>query len=369
MNSILKKNTVAKLLTVGIVGVRGYVGLELIRLLAIQNHLKIAWVSSRQLAGKKLSELLNKDDKFKTVSLDSEHYFHQLQVDNMSANQVANKQTDIVVLALPNGLAKNFVSELEQTNNCRVIIDLSADYRFDDSWIYSIPEISCRQLKEISTHPGLIGALENSHSIAKVSSTMAKTSNTMIKISNPGCYATAMQIAIAPLVGMIQGRINCFGISGYSGAGTNPSPNNDPNNLQDNILPYGLLEHIHEKEVSYQLDQLVSFSPHVASFFRGINLTSQIELQRKSSKEEITSIFQSFYKDAQCVQVVEAIPNIQQVNHTPNALVGGFTLSADGKRLTIISCLDNLLKGAASQALQNIAAACQLEIDLLGDKQ
>jgi N-acetyl-gamma-glutamyl-phosphate reductase len=355
MKSILNKNALEKPLTLGIVGVRGYVGLELIRLLAVQKNLKIAWVSSRQLAGKKLSELLNKDDKFQTVSLDSEHYFHQLQVDNMNANQVARKHTDIVVLALPNGLAKDFVSELEQTNNCRVIIDLSADYRFDDSWIYSIPEINCKKLKGISTHRDSSGVLKNSHS--------------MVKISNPGCYATAMQVAIAPLVGMIQGRINCFGISGYSGAGTNPSPSNDTDNLRDNILPYGLVEHIHEKEVSYQLNQPVSFSPHVASFFRGINMTSQIELKRKSSKKEIMSIFQNYYKDAQCVQVAEAIPNIQQVNHTANVLVGGFKLSADGKRLTIASCLDNLLKGAASQALQNIATACQLEIDLLGDKQ
>lgn len=345
MKSKHNKITSDKPLSVGIVGVRGYVGLELIRLFAVQTSFKVAWVSSRQLAGKKLSELLDKDDRFQIVDLDHEHYFHQIQVGNMSAERVAQQNTDIVVLAMPNGLAKGFVSQLEQTNNCRLIIDLSADYRFDDSWIYSVPEINCKQSKRLKSH---------------------RNSSDIIKISNPGCYATAMQVAIAPLLGKIQGRVNCFGISGYSGAGTSPSPHNNPDNLRDNILPYGLVEHIHEKEVSYQLNQPVSFSPHVASFFRGINITTQIELKEKSSVKEILTIFQNFYEEGECVQVVAAIPNIQQANHTTKVLVGGFKLSSDGKRLTIVSCLDNLLKGAASQALQNIALACQLEIDILG---
>ncbi len=343
MSSHDKSNIGIQTLSLGIVGVRGYVGRELISLIAHQPQLKLAWVSSRQLEGKKLTELLQVDQNFSSPSLDIEHYYHQLTIDNFSSNAVAEMQTDIVVLALPNGLAKEFVSKLEQTKNYKVIIDLSADYRFDDSWIYSVPEINQMKKNE---------ALQ--------------VNNGLIKISNPGCYATAMQVAIAPLLGSIKGRVNCFGISGYSGAGTTPSANNDPENLKDNILPYGLVEHLHEREVTHQLNQPVWFSPHVASFFRGISLTIQLELTEKFSESEILQTFQKFYKNQKYLKVQPSIPNIRQVNHTPFAYVGGFKLSNDGQRLTIVSCLDNLLKGAASQALQNIALACQLDIDILG---
>jgi N-acetyl-gamma-glutamyl-phosphate reductase common form len=345
-----KNSVLDKPLTVGIVGVRGYVGRELISLLANQPSLKVDWVSSRQLEGTLLSELLvdespSNDDNFRSVDIDKNHYYHQIEIASLSAEAIAAKQTDIVVLALPNGLAKGFVSQLEQKTSCQLIIDLSADYRFDDSWLYSVPEINIR-------NKSLKQTFYNSDEI--------------LKISNPGCYATAMQLAIAPLLGKIQGRVHCFGISGYSGAGTNPCKNNDPNNLKDNVLPYALVEHIHEQEVSLQLKQPVSFSPHVASFFRGISMTVQVELEQALSSKIVLEVFEKYFNNNAFVKVVEDIPTIQQVNHTPYGIVGGFQLSADGKRLTIISCLDNLLKGAASQALQNISLAFNLDLDILG---
>jgi len=334
-------------LTVGVVGVRGYVGRELISLLANQPSLKVDWVSSRQLEGTSLNDLLAQDNNFRPTELDENHYYHQVRVDNFSAEAIAARYTDIIVLAMPNGLAKDFVSLIEQQNSCKLIIDLSADYRFDGRWDYSVPEVNNR-------NKGVSKTIHNSEQI--------------IKISNPGCYATAMQIAIAPLLGKIQGRAHCFGISGFSGAGTTPSKNNDPKNLKDNILPYGLVEHLHEKEVSYQLNQPVSFSPHVASFFRGINMTVQIDLKGTLTPELVLQCFEDYFENNSFIKVVKDIPNIQQVNHTPFGIVGGFQLSADGKRLAVICCLDNLLKGAASQALQNIALACHLKIEILGSK-
>ena len=335
-----------KIFTVGIVGVRGYVGRELISLLVNQPKLQVDWVSSRQMQGITLSELLNEDANFRTESLASNHYYNDLVIENLSAEAVAERQTDVVVLALPNGLAKSYVNQLELNKLCDVIIDLSADYRFDKDWIYSVPEIK---------------ANKNIHSITD------NASDSICKISNPGCYATAMQIAIAPLLGQIKNQAHCFGISGFSGAGTTPSANNDPENLNDNILPYGLIEHIHEKEVSYQLQQAISFSPHVASFFRGINMTVQIELLEPSIDTAIIELYHQYFKNEKFIKVQAGIPNVQQVNHSPYCYVGGFKLSADGKRLTIVSSLDNLLKGAASQALQNIALACELDIKILGE--
>jgi len=326
--------------TLGIVGVRGYVGRELLALLADNKNIEVDWVSSRQLNGEPLLELLEQDENFCFSGVANEHYYKDILIENLSATDIVNKKTDIVVLALPNGLAEPFVLELERANNCQLIIDLSADYRFDNQWIYSVPELTELNLLNIDRP---------------------------VKISNPGCYATAMQLALAPLLidvkeqANIKGQANCFGISGYSGAGTKPSVNNDLVRLKDNILPYSLVGHLHEKEASYQLGIPVSFSPHVASFFRGISMTLQLELERKWSLLEIHELFETFYKNSPLIIVSESIPNIQQVVNTNKCAVGGFKLSDDGKRLSLVSCLDNLLKGAASQALQNICLALGIE--------
>src|SRR5690606_38726852 len=116
-----------------------------------------------------------------------------------------------------------------------VIVDLSADFRFDDKWTYGLPELVPRE------------------NIAKAT-----------RISNPGCYATAAQLAIAPLVPYLGGQPTVFGVSGYSGAGTKPSPKNDVKQLTDNLIPYSLTDHIHEREISAQLGVEVAFIPYVA---------------------------------------------------------------------------------------------------------
>ena len=327
---IMKKKS-----SLGIVGVRGYVGRELIRLLANHTTIKVDWVSSRQLNGIKLSDFLSNDEHFESVELDDDHYYNDLKIETLSEVDVADRKTDIIVLALPNGLASKFMTEINREQSSQLIIDLSADYRFDNTWEYSIPELFFKPRSRSRSKP-----------INKI--------NGMMKISNPGCYATAMQTALAPLVNHIVGRANCFGISGFSGAGTKPSANNNPQNLKDNILPYGLIEHLHEKEVSYHLGIPISFSPHVAQFFRGISMTVQVELEEKWTLAEINKLFDDYYQDDLLINVQDEIPNIQQVVNKESCIVGGFTLSADGKRLTLVSCLDNLLKGAASQALQNI---------------
>ena len=308
--------------SLGIVGGRGYVGKELLTLVAAHPNLTVKWISSRQLEGQLSTTLVDTLDSF--------------NIETLTPAQVADKQTDVVVLALPNGLAAPYVEALEQCPQCKVIIDLSADYRFNDQWTYSLPE-----LDQPSVTPGQIA-----------------------KISNPGCYATAMQLALAPIQNLINGRSNCFGVSGYSGAGTKPSPNNDPQNLKDNLIGYGLVEHIHEKEVTARLQHPVSFSPHVAEFFRGINMTVQVEFDQAQTAAGLFELYQSFYADHPLVQCQQSVPTVTKVTNTPNCLVGGFTVSADGKRATIISCLDNLLKGAASQALQNINLVLGLDSTL-----
>ena len=322
--------------SLGIVGVRGYVGKELLELIAVHPNIEIQWVSSRQLEGKAIGSLVEKDI---AKQLGQQNQL----IENLSPADVATKETDIVVLALPNGLAEPFVQSLEASQHTKIIIDLSADYRFDKNWIYSVPELDQAAFKNA------------------ISKNIAKTKP--IKISNPGCYATAMQLALAPIIEQLSATAHCFGVSGYSGAGTKPSPNNDPDNLKDNLIAYALSEHLHETEVSVRMQQQISFTPHVAAFFRGINMTIQVEFSDAMNSEQLLALFNDYYKHQTFVSCQSEIPVIKQVINTPNCIIGGFKLSSDGKRATFISCLDNLLKGAASQALQNINIALNLTMN------
>lgn len=306
--------------SLGIVGGRGYVGKELLQLLTTHPQIEVKWISSRSLVGQPSTELVEALPPF--------------DIENLTPEQVGDRQTDIVILALPNGLADDYVNALDVNPSYKLLLDLSADYREHQDWFYSLPELD----KPVA----------HEHH----------------KISNPGCYATAMQLALAPITHLLSKRPSCFGISGYSGAGTKPNDKNDPNNLKDNILPYGLLEHGHEKEVSIRLRLPVSFTPHVASFFRGITMTVQVEFAAQQNAFGLYKLFNEFYASQPLVQIKQDIPTIAQVTNTANCLIGGFYVSEDGKRATIVSCLDNLLKGAASQALQNINLAIGLEQNL-----
>ncbi|CAH0049032.1 unnamed protein product [Clonostachys solani] len=143
-----------------------------------------------------------------------------------------------------------------------VIVDLSADYRFDASWTYALPELTKRSAICQST-----------------------------RISNPGCYATGFRLTLAPMLEHLGGVPCIFGVSGNSGAGTRPSPNNDLNRLKDNLVPYSLIGHIYEREISRHLGTPVAFIPHVASWFRGIYLTINIPLNKTMTSRDIRYIY------------------------------------------------------------------------------
>lgn len=299
---------------IGIVGARGYVGGELVRLLARHPVFELAFVSSRELAGQALSTHIDGAPE-------------GLAFERLEPADVAGKGAEAVVLALPNGRAGDFVAAVRAQADDTVLIDLSADYRFDEAWYYGLPELT----------RGVSGGRR--------------------LISNPGCYATAMQLAVAPMVGALQGPVQCFGVSGWSGAGTNPSDKNDPDKLRDNLMPYALVDHLHEREVSRQLAHPVEFMPHVAPHFRGITLTANLHLARAFARDEVLARFHDRYAGEPLVEVVDAAPWVSQVAGRHGVQVGGFTLSADGRRLVVVATLDNLLKGAATQALQNLNLA------------
>ena len=195
-------------------------------------------------------------------------------------------------------------------------------------------------------------------------------------ISNPGCYATAAQLCIRPMLSHLDKHRFpvVFGVSGYSGAGTTPSSKNDPERLRDNMIPYSLTGHIHEREIWYQSGLGinfggVSFVPHVASWFRGLSVTVVMGLSKSMSSREIRNVFKDAYRDEPLIVALDAgeIPEVTQIAGQHGAIVGGYAVSEDGKKIVMVGVLDNLLKGAATQAIQNINLSLQGE-ELAGIK-
>jgi N-acetyl-gamma-glutamyl-phosphate reductase len=170
-----------------------------------------------------------------------------------------------------------------------------------------------------------------------------------------------MQLAIAPMEDALAGPVQCFGVSGYSGAGTTPSDKNDPQQLRDNLMPYALAGHVHECEVSHQLGHPVEFMPHVAAHFRGITLTANLHLNRTHGVELIRHRYADYYRDEPLVRVSDAAPWVSRIAGRHDVEIGGFTVADGGRRVVVVATIDNLLKGAATQALQNLNLAFALE--------
>ncbi len=306
-----------KTYSIGIVGARGHTGAELIRLVAAHPRLELAFVSSRELAGQRVAD-------------HNDAYRGDLRFENIAHDQVAARGADVVVLALPNGKSGEIVAGIDATAPGTLVVDLSADHRFDPSWYYGLPEI---------TRGDYAGQK---------------------RISNPGCYATAMQLAIWPMLEFLAGPPQCFGVSGYSGAGTTPSDRNNPELLRDNLMPYSLVGHVHEREVSARLGVPVEFMPHVAPHFRGITMTVNMWLREPLKADWIRARYEQRYAGEPLVRVVEEAPWVSRIAGRHGVEIGGFTVSADGKRLVVVATEDNLLKGAATQAMQNINIALGL---------
>lgn len=300
--------------SVGIIGARGHTGAELIRLITAHPELELAFVSSRELDGTPVAD---------TVAT----FRGDLRYSNLDAEATAQQDVDAVVLALPNGKAAPYVAAIDAVAPERIVVDLSADYRFDRQWYYGLPELTRGR------HAG------------------------QSRISNPGCYATAMQLAIAPLADVLAAPPACFGVSGYSGAGTAPSDKNDVDKLRDNLMPYALTGHVHEREVSEQLGLPVEFMPHVAPHFRGITLTANLWLQQPMTRDAIRARYLQRYAGESLVRVVDEAPWVSRIAGRHHCEIGAFALAPGGKRVVVVATLDNLLKGAATQALQNLNLA------------
>lgn len=302
---------------VAVIGARGYTGQALIDLLNRHPHFDLRHVSSRELAGKKLAGFDKRQITYENLSPDD-------------VRKMAEKaEVDCWVMALPNGVCKPYVDAIDEGDNSgeQVVVDLSADYRFDDAWTYGLPELVDR------------GAIANAK-----------------RISNPGCYATAAQVGIAPLLKYAKEGPGTypvvFGVSGYSGAGTKPSPKNDVENLKDNLIPYSLTDHIHEREIGRQLGRPIAFIPHVAVWFQGIHHTINIPLSGQMKSRDIRQIYQDRFAGEKLVKIVGESPLVKNIAGRHGVEVGGFAVHSGGERVVVNVTIDNLLKGAATQCLR-----------------
>jgi N-acetyl-gamma-glutamyl-phosphate reductase len=302
---------------IGLVGARGYTGRELIRLIAGHPELMLAYAVSRELAGRPVADIAPEDK--------DECIFEAL-----TPEEVAKRRANVVVLATPDGAAGDYIDAIERDAPHRIIIDLSADKRFDEAWAYGLPELHRATIK---------GAR---------------------RIANPGCYATAMQLALAPLVDFLGGVPAVFGVSGYSGAGTTPGPMNDPERLEDNLIPYGLTGHKHEREAARHLGVPVRFMPHVHPAFRGLMVTAHAPLEKPMSKDALMQLFEKKYANEPLITLRNAAPDLKQGAGRIGVIIGGFDISEDGASAVVVAAEDNLLKGAAIQATQNVNIALGL---------
>lgn len=303
---------------IGLVGARGHTGRELIRLIAARPDMELAYASSREFAGRPVRDM-------------APEAAEGLDFEALSPADIGAREVDAVILALPNDAGGPFLDAIDRAAPDTVIVDLSADHRFDDDWVYGLPEVYGRDELEGAT-----------------------------RIANPGCYATAGQVAIGPMRDRLAGPAHVFGVSGYSGAGTTPSRKNDVEALRDNLMPYKLTGHIHEAEMGRHLEVGVCFTPHVAAMFRGLTATVHLFLDEPVEADALRERYARFYGREPLIEVREDAPELRDGAGALGAVVGGFEVSRDGRRAVIVSALDNLLKGAAVQAVQNLSLALDL---------
>ena len=301
----------------GIIGGSGYTGGELIRILMNHPQVEIDFVYSTTRAGKKISSA--HPDLLGLTDLDF-------------TNQV-NLNVDVVFLCLGHGNSTKFLNENDFSDKTK-IIDLSNDFRLaEDSvlngkkFIYGLPELKISDIKN-----------------AKY-------------IANPGCFATAIQLALLPLAkaGLLNDRIHVNAVTGSTGAGASPSGTTHFSWRNNNVSWYKPFTHQHLGEINESLLSLqksigeIMFLPNRGNFTRGILATAYITYS--GSLEDAKKIYQEYFKDAEFTQLSEEPINLKQVVNTNQCHIH---LHKHGNTLLITSALDNLLKGASGQAVQNM---------------
>ena len=303
------------MIKIGILGAAGYTGGELIRVLLCHPEAKIVFANSESNAGNPVCEV---------------HEGLIGETDLCFTDKMPFDEVDVVFLCFGHGKSEQFLSEHKIPASVK-IIDLAQDFRIsadNHDFIYGLPETHREQIR-LAQH-----------------------------LANPGCFATCIQLAMLPALkaGIISGDIHVNGITGSTGAGQKPASTTHFSWRNDNISVYKTFTHQHLLEINQTVQELcpgydgrVLFVPQRGCFTRGIFVTAYAKCNLPI--EEVQKVYADYYKDAAFTHFVSKSPDMKQVVNTNKAVV---YVEKFEDQLLMISCIDNLLKGAVGQAVQNM---------------
>ena len=334
------------MIKVGIIGATGYAGGELVRLLLGHKEAEIEWYGSRSYVDQKYAKVYQ--NMFQLVD-------DRCLDDNM---EEMAKQVDVIFTATPQGLCASLVND-DILNKVKVI-DLSADFRIKDAVVYEewygIEHKAKQYLDE-----AVYGLCEINREAVKKARLVA----------NPGCYPTCSILSIYPLLkeGLIDpSTVIIDAKSGTSGAGRGAKVDNLFCEVNENIKAYGVATHRHTPEIEQELSlaagepMTISFTPHLVPMQRGILVTAYASLKREVTWEEVKEVYDRYYDKERFVRVLDqdVCPQTRWVEGS-NYVDVGFKIDPRTKRIIMMGAMDNLVKGAAGQAVQNMNLAFGLD--------
>lgn len=298
----------------GIIGGAGYTAGELIRILINHPQVELVFVNSTSNAGNKLTDV---------------HGGLLGETDMSFTDQLPYNTIDVLFFCTAHGDTKKFLEANAVPSDLK-IIDLSTDYRKESSehdFVYGLPELNKEQIKKAQ------------------------------HIANPGCFATAIQLALLPLAkDQVLTEVHVNAITGSTGAGVKPGATSHFSWRENNISVYKAFEHQHLAEIRQSLTHLqnnftedINFIPVRGNFTRGI--FASVYLKYDGSAEDAEKLYQEFYKDSPFVIVTDKNPDLKQVVNTNKCVLH---IEKHGNKLLILSCIDNLVKGASGQAVHNM---------------
>jgi N-acetyl-gamma-glutamyl-phosphate reductase len=326
---------------VAVLGATGYAGIELIRILIQHPRVRLTVVTSQQFVGKRVSDVY--------PSLEGRC---DLLLEEMRIEQMASR-ADLAFAALPHETSMQVVADLFERG--KRIIDLSADFRLHDPEIY---------VRWYSTHKA-------PHLLRKAVYGLTELHRKDIArarlVANPGCYPTGALLGLAPLFAkkMIQGPVIIDAKSGVTGAGRTSTVELSFSEVNENFKAYNVGVHRHAPEIEQELSQLakrpvsVFFAPHLIPISRGILCTMYVEIKKSADEHKLTELYREYYRDDSFVRVLPtgSFPQTKDVRGSNDCAIG-LRYEPRVRRLVIITAIDNLVKGAAGQAVQNMNLMC-----------
>ena len=324
-------------LNVLVCGSTGYIGIELVKILARHKKIHIKYLCGNSSVGKNIS--------FYDKSLSKK----KLPIIRKFQRKLL-KEVDVIFSALPNGEAQKLSKFLLDKN---LLIDLSADFRLKNKNEY---------LKWYKIKHSAQKLIKNSiYSLPELKKNQFKNQKI---ISSPGCYPTSILLPLAPLIqkNLISNRnIVIDSKSGYSGAGRNVHKKYKNKNLYESLSAYGIANHRHNSEIQQELDlytkkkNYFDFTPHLSPMFRGIITTINVDLKKKIDAKKIHRYLSKFYKKSKFVKIkkINSLLSTNEVINTNNCLIS-ICNSKNKNKLIILSAIDNLIKGGGGQAVQSM---------------